>query len=107
MPVDAVRPLRDPERGSRFHVRVDRSTRVTLPVACYPGMLRVTIGRDAVAYGQDQQFTTILVPPGRHVVRVGFVGLPWANAASLAGVAAAIALTLGGWWHRRRGRSRR
>ncbi|MDB5297232.1 MAG: hypothetical protein JWO31_3215 [Phycisphaerales bacterium] len=92
MPVEAARAAREANRGDRFRLRVDRPTRVTLPVAYYRGMLRVTVDGMPAAYGQDQQFTTITLPPGRHRVRVGFVGLRWANAVSLAGLATAAAL---------------
>ena len=107
MTAEESRPLRDAERPTRFHVRVAEPTRVTLPVGYYRGMLRVTVDGEPVGYGQDGRLATVVVPAGKHLVRVWFTGLPWANAVSWAGLAAAGLMLVGGNQSLRRFREQR
>jgi len=78
-----------------FRAEVRRPTRLELPVLWYPGMLEVRVNGRQTEYGVSGRRTTVDLPPGRHVVRVRFVGVKWANHLSAAGTMLVLAVL--GW----------
>jgi hypothetical protein len=72
---------------SKWIVKLDRPSVVEVPVLYYPGLLRVTDNRRPVAYGNMGRFVALELPAGNHSLAARFVGVRWANAASLAGAA--------------------
>ncbi len=106
-------------RPATWAVHADGPALVRAPVLYYPRMLRVTVDGHTVPYGNLGRFVAVAVAPGDHVIVARFVGLPWANALSLAtwvAVLAGLALPtawrlgrstvafVGGWFVLLRGR---
>jgi hypothetical protein len=78
-------------RPATWWVHADEPALVRAPVLYYPRMLRVTIDGHTVPYGNLGRFVAVAVGPGDHVIAARFVGLPWANALSLATWVAVLA----------------
>jgi hypothetical protein len=54
-----------------------------LPVLYYPGMLRLEVDGQEVAAKNLGCFVAVELPPGEHIVAVSFVGVRWADIASV------------------------
>ncbi len=78
-------------RPASWWVHADGPALVRAPVLYYPRMLRVTVDGHTVPYGNLGRFVAVAVGPGDHVIAARFVGLPWANALSLATWVAVLA----------------
>jgi hypothetical protein len=71
-------------RDTRYRAELARPALVVLPVLSYPHVLRVRDNGGPIPYGCVGTSLLLHLPAGSHEVEVRYVGVPWANGASLA-----------------------